>query len=216
MNSRWIKGFACVLAVFGVALLGACGKAQFQVSPAEKAVTLDNLKTAYLAESVAQARYAAYAAKADEEGYKSVAVLFRAAVASQDVLIKKRAALVVKMGGAALVPPDAKPPEVRTTRENLQAALAADIGAKNMRYMVFARQAKAVKNDGAMYSFKGAVASESEYVKFFKLAMADLDGWKAEGKTFAVCTVCSFPILGAPPATCPVCQSPREKFTVIK
>jgi len=67
-----------------------------------------------------------------------------------------------------------------------------------------------------MHAFLGPVAAETEYVKYFKQALADLDGGRTEGKVFAVCTVCSCPVLGAPPATCPVCQSPREKFTVVK
>ena len=41
--------------------------------------TLDNLQAAYNGESNASAKYAAFAKKADEEGYGQVASLFRAA-----------------------------------------------------------------------------------------------------------------------------------------
>jgi len=198
--------------------------AEPSAKPAEKpaigapaaASTLDNTKTACLAEMAAKARYEAFAAKAAAEGYKSVAVLFRATAASQEILIKKRAAAIAKMGGEAPAFKLATKPEVKSTKENLEAALAADIGEKNTKYAAFAKQAEADKNTGAVYAFKGAVAAETEYVKFFKQALADLSGWKAEGKTFSVCEVCSFLVMGSPPATCPVCAAPREKFIRIK
>ena len=41
--------------------------------------TLDNLQAAFEGESNAAAKYSAYAVKADAEGYKGAAVLFRAA-----------------------------------------------------------------------------------------------------------------------------------------
>ena len=223
MNSRRI-GFTGVLAILCVGLAGVCIAADAVVSQppqsAEKpavaaTTTLDNIKTAYLAEFTAQIRYEAFAAKATQEGYKSVAVLFRATAASQEVLVKKHAAALKKWGG---LPPMVRKlqPAVGSTKENLEAALAADIGPKNTQYAAFAKQAEADKNTAAVYAFKGAIAAETEYVKFFQQALADLDGWKAEGKTFAVCEICSFLVMGPPPATCPVCSAPREKFTIVK
>lgn len=228
MNSRWNIGFAGTFAVLAIGLVGVNTAADVAVVPqspqptdkpgvvAQAATTPDNITTAYLAESASKARYEAFAARATDEGYKSVAVLFRATAASQDVLIKKHAAMIQKLSGGLPVVKVAAAPVVKSTRENLEAALAADIGEKNTRYAAFSRQAEADKNVAAVYGFKGAVAAEIEYVKFFKLALSDLDGWKAEGKSFAVCEVCSFLVMGPPPATCPVCSAPREKFSIIK
>ena len=225
MNRREFNGFTGVAVALSIGFSGMCYAADVVASrpaqlvaekPAIAAVTTaDNIQTAYLAEMQAKARYNAFAVKADAEGYKAVAVLFRATAASQDVLIKKHAGMLQKLVRSV---PDQllMAPEVKSTKENLEAALAADIGPKNTRYAAFAKQAEADKNTGAMYGFKGAIAAETEYVKYFKLALADLNGWKAEGKTFAVCEVCSFLVMGPPPATCPVCSAPREKFTVIK
>ena len=225
MNCRGINKFTGAVAVLCVGFAGMCAAAdEASAKPAEKpaisapaaVATVDNLKAAYLTSSAAKQQYIAFAAKARAEGYKSVEVLFHATIVSQGVMIKKYAVAIRKLNGTV---PDFKEgalPAVKSTKENLEAALAADIGEKNTRYADFAKQAEAEKNTGAMYAFKGAVAAETEYAKFFKQALAELDGWKAEGKTFAVCEVCSFLVMGPPPATCPVCSAPKDKFAVIK
>ena len=66
----WIALFAVVAGCMQSAILAADG------GPA--LVTLDRLQAAYRAENIAQERYLAFAAKADEEGYKQAASLFRA------------------------------------------------------------------------------------------------------------------------------------------
>ena len=47
--------------------------------------TDENLKAAFAGESQANRKYLAFAKKAEEEGYKNVAKLFRAAAASETV-----------------------------------------------------------------------------------------------------------------------------------
>lgn len=226
MKTRTNNMLACVSAVLAVGLAGAClgdidsvGKATTSTPEkpvvADKAVTLANEASAYVLEQSNRARFDAYAAKAAEEGYKSVATLFRALSASQEVLIKKRAGIIKTLGGAA---PEVKlaAPVVKSTKENLEAVVALNIGPQNTMYADFARQAEAAKVVPAVYSFKGALAAEAEYVKFCKQALAELDGWKAEGKAFAVCQVCAYPVMGNPPAVCPICSAPQEKFAIIK
>jgi rubrerythrin len=52
---------------------------------AAKPETMQNLKAAYSAESNAQARYLAFAEKADAEGYGAAASLFRAAARARQI-----------------------------------------------------------------------------------------------------------------------------------
>ena len=47
--------------------------------------TLENLQTAFNGESNANARYLAFATKADQEGYGGVASLFRAAARAEEI-----------------------------------------------------------------------------------------------------------------------------------
>ena len=233
MNSRKLHASAFLILIAGVAgmsLVAGCGAPEKAgktegKTPTPKATekiaiqapaTLGNLLAAYKLEVAAKARYDAFAIKADAEGYTGVAALFRATAVSQDVLIKKRIDLVKKLSGQE--PPGIRiePPAVQSTKENLALAAAAAIGGKNLLYPDFAKQAEVEKNTPAVYAFKGAMAAETEYVKYFQQALADLNGWKAEGKTFAVCEVCSFLVMGAPPAACPICAAPREKFRIVK
>ena len=55
------------------------------VAAAPRRSTLDNLQAAFNGESNANARYLAFAKKADEEGYGQVASLFRAAARAEEI-----------------------------------------------------------------------------------------------------------------------------------
>ena len=226
MNCRWMNGVGVRLIVWGGVLLavraGAETTAPVAENPATKteavtnaATTVDNLKVAYLGEVRAKADYEAFAAKAQEEGYRSVAVLFVAAAASENIHLAKHAKEIVKLGAAVPVVDDLKRIP-RSTKENLESALAGEIARRETIYPGFAKQAGAEMNTAVVYSFKGALAAGAEHAKFFRQALGDLNAWKEPGKSFAVCTVCGFTVMGKPPAICPVCSQPREKFTIYK
>ena len=215
---------ACAIGLAAVAglVVTACSKAKPPEArkPASAAVaatasTLDNLQVAMARAANAVMRYNAFATRADEEGYKSVAALFRAAAASEAVHARKLGAATAKMGATPKTVAVAIP-DVRSTKENLEAALKGEIAENEATYPAFAKQAEADKNQGALYSFKGALAAEAEHAKLIRQALADLDGWKAPGKVFAVCDVCGYTLLGEPPPTCPVCQAPKDKFVVVR
>jgi rubrerythrin len=199
--------------VAGIVVLLFAGLAGTLMAAENKeTATLANLQTAYSGESNAKARYEAFAAKADEEGYKSVAVLFRAAAESEAIHAKNFATRIKKMGAEPKM--TAAEPDVKSTKENLEASLKGEVSAAESMYPNFIQQADADKDSGAAMGFKGAHAAEVEYGKFFKTALDGLDEWKALGKEFAVCQVCGFTVMGQPPMTCPVCSAPKEKFKV--
>lgn len=175
--------------------------------------TLDNLMTAYNGESNAKVRYEAFAVKADAEGYKGVASLFRAAAYSEGIHQKKHAAAIKALGGKAKA--DIKTPEVKSTLENLQAAMKGEDAENKVMYPEFIKQAEVDKNTKALYSFKGAMAAEAEHFKMFSDAAKNLEGWKAE-KAFLVCTVCGYTTTDMAIKVCPVCSEPRSKFVEVK
>ena len=175
--------------------------------------TLDNLMTAYNGESNAKVRYEAFAVKADAEGYKGVASLFRAAAYSEGIHQKKHAAAIKALGGEAKA--DIKTPEVKTTLENLQAAIKGEGEENKVMYPEFIKQAEKDKNMKAMYSFKGAMESEAGHFQMFSEATKNLNGWKAE-KVFLVCTVCGYTTTDLAIKVCPVCSEPRSKFVEVK
>jgi len=173
-----------------------------------------NLQKAHNGELNAKVRYLEFAVKADEEGYKSVAALFRAAADSEAIHAKNFAETIVKLG--AVPKTEMEKPVVKSTKENLEAAVKGETAEKDTIYPDFAKQAGEAKQAGAAMNFKAAMAAEAEHAKFYQQALDKMDDWKAAGKEFAVCQVCGYTVMGEPPLKCVICASPREKFKVIK
>lgn len=199
---------AVALACMGLASLSMAAEATGKTS-------LDNLQTAFNGESNAKARYEAFAAKATEEGYNSVATLFRAAAASEAIHAQKHAAAIQKLGAEPQATVAA--PEVKSTAENIAAALSGENMEKQTMYPAFVAQAQAEGNTQAMYSFKGAMAAEAEHALLFAQALSELDAWKPAGKAFYVCQVCGYTqVNDLAVVKCIVCAAPRGKFTIFQ
>ncbi len=181
---------------------------------AAETTTAGNLKAAHQASLDAKARYEAFAARAAEEGYKSAAALFRAAARSEDIHVAKYAAALKDAGVEARA--EAAKPEVKTTKENVEAAIKAKTDAKDAVLPGCVKQAEADKQKKAAMFFKGAIASDGEYVKLLGEARDNLDGWRAGDKEFLVCTVCSYVMTDSNVKQCPICAAPREKFESFK
>jgi rubrerythrin len=176
--------------------------------------TLENMQIAFNGESNAKAKYEAFAAKADEEGYKSVAVLFRAAAKSEGIHAAKHENAIKKSGGEAKA--TIEKVEVKSTKENLEAALKGEVAEKESMYPEMIKKAEADKNTAAMYSFKGALAAEKMHAQYYEQALKELDSWKEAGKEFIVCQVCGYTTMDQKLQKCPVCQAPRSKFDLVK
>ncbi len=211
MMKRWMIGMLGIATLLGI--VGGCGKPT-AAPGASPAATLANLQSAYNGESNASARYEAFAVKADGEGYKTVASLFRATARSEAIHAKKHAAMIVKAGAVPKYSPEA--PEVKATKENLEAAVKGETGEKDSMYPEFIKQAEADKNGGAALTFKGAMASEASHAELFKTALAGLESWKAGDKEFYVCLVCGYTTMDSALVKCPICAAPREKFETVK
>ena len=177
------------------------------------ATTLENLQAAFDGESNAKARYEAFAVKADAEGYLGAAGLFRAAAFSESLHAAKHAKAIEALG--AVPKADVKAAAVKTTRENLKAAMKGESYEAKTMYPGFIKKAEADKNQQAAMSFKGAMATEKAHAKLFSKASADLNGWKAV-KKFIVCQTCGYTTDDLTLKTCPVCSQPREQFKEIQ
>jgi rubrerythrin len=174
-----------------------------------KGTTLENLNSAFNGESNANARYIAFAAKAESEGYLGAAALFRAAAAAEKVHFTHLAKVIVGMGGTPVS--EIKAPDVKSTRENLQAALAGEAYERDTMYPAFLAQAKAEKNKAAARTFNLALQAEAQHAKLYTRALGDLESMKI-AQAFFVCPECGFTDNPAPDPKCPVCGVPREKF----
>ena len=90
----------------------------------EQTATVTNLLAAYEGESNAHSKYILFAAKADAEGWLGAASLFRAAARAEEIHAKNHARVLKQL--CAEPKRQISPSEVKSTLENLKAALAGE------------------------------------------------------------------------------------------
>lgn len=187
-----------------------------QAAPAAvpASTTLENLQAAYNGESNANAKYLAFAKKADEEGYGKVASLFRAAARAEEIHVINHAKVIRAFGADPKA--DIKPVEVGTTAENLKAAIAGETYERDTMYPEFIAESKKSRSDQATRTFNFALAAEAEHAKLYTEALANLEKWKGDAMNFYVCPMCGFTTPDANLKICPVDYTKFEKFEVIK
>ncbi len=176
--------------------------------------TKDNLLTAFNGESNAHARYVAFAKKADEEGYGKVASLFRAAAKAEEIHAANHAAVLKKLGVDAK--PDLKAPDVKSTRENLKAAIEGETYERDKMYPEFLAQARKERARDAIETFNHAKTAEAEHAKLYTASLAGLD--KAKGSAaepLYVCTICGYTTTKLDIEKCPACFNPKDKYVKV-
>lgn len=174
------------------------------------ATTLDNLQAAFNGESNARAKYMAFAQKADAEGFGQVASLFRAAAAAETIHAASHARVIERTGANAVA--DIKPAEVKSTAENLAAAIAGESYERDVMYPDFIKQATTDADKAAVASFQYALAAEAEHARMYEEALKDLPNRKGGKRDYWVCQFCGFTLDQAPTDRCPACHSNKEKF----
>jgi len=176
--------------------------------------TLANLMTAYNAEMNAKEKYSAYALKADNEGYKKAAQLFRAAARSEEIHSVIELKSIILLGGAPAV--DIKPAAVKTTKENLAEAIESETALVEATYPKYLEQASADNVRLASIAFGNAKPVEMNRKMLFMNALNDLEGWKKASKTgFYVCKICGNLVEALNFAACPICKAPISEFAKI-
>lgn len=160
--------------------------------------TADNLKNAFAGESQANRRYLAFAKKAESEGYKQVAKLFRAAAEAETVHAHSH--MRVAWG-------------THDTKENLQEAIAGETHEFMRMYPQMIEEAKKEGNKQALQSFEFANKVEKIHSELFQKALNNLG--KNENIDYYVCQVCGDTVEKEAPEKCPVCGAARSMFTKI-
>jgi rubrerythrin len=204
-----MKKYASVLTLMLLSVTMAGAAYALQNSPVADR-TLENFQTAFNGESNAHARYLAFAAKADQEGYGGVASLFRAAARAEEIHAMSHADQIRKLGGK----PQAKvgTPAVKSTRENLEVAIRGETYERDHMYYDFRKQAWALGNRDAVRMFNYARDAEAEHAALFMEAYSNLENMRGKGNIYYVCTVCGYTTKGLEFAKCHTCFSPRDKF----
>ena len=173
--------------------------------------TLENLQAAYNGESNAHSRYLAFAQRADQEQYGEIASLFRAAAKAESIHAANHAAVIKKLGGT----PEAKidTPAVKSTRENLQAAIQGETYERDTMYPEFLKNARSEGKREAVRTFNLALMAEAEHATLYSEALNNLANLKnTKAKDYYVCTICGFTSAKLDYSKCPSCFSHKDKF----
>ena len=199
---------------FSTLVVTALALASLPLSAATSTSTKENLLAAFQGESNARARYVAFAAKADQEGYGRVASLFRAAARAEEIHAKNHADVLKKIGVEAKA--DLKAADVKSTRENLKAALEGETYERDTMYPQFLVKARQDGNRDAIETFNMAKMAEAEHAKLYTAALAGLDAAKGSAsEPLYVCTVCGYTTTKIDFEKCPACFNPKDRYVKV-
>lgn len=161
--------------------------------------TEQNLKDAFAGESQANRKYLAFAVKAEAEGHKQVARLFRAAAEAETVHAHNH---LRELSG------------IRSTKENLNEAIAGESYEFQKMYPAMIEDAKGESVQGALRSFEYANAVEKVHAALYRRALENLGANK--DAEYHVCQVCGYTAEGHAPGECPVCKSKKQAFRKVE
>jgi rubrerythrin len=184
-------------------------------SAAECATTLDNLQAAFNGESNARACYLAFAAQAAAEGFAPIASLFRAAARAEERHAHNHSKVIGRLGAAAAAVIET--PVVKSTRENLQAAIQGETYERDVMYPNFIAKAQKDGQAEAVSTFQLALAVEAEHAQLYTEALYNLESLRGgQPVVYYVCPFCGSTTPQAGFEFCPVCSTPEEEFEEIQ
>jgi rubrerythrin len=184
------------------------------------ALIIDHLRTAYSEEANSHAQYAAFAGKADGEGWHGIASLFRAAARAEQVHAANHGRILNQLHGYE--PVQLVRFEVLTTLDNMRSALAQERRQVEMTYPCLEEHARQSGDPAVTRSFRWALETEKSHVRLFEdtldlLEREEEDSWITMPRTFYVCPVCGYSSEDANESPmCPVCNCAWKTFDRIR
>ena len=173
---------------------GAGGGGNFK-KEVDMSKTEKNLKEAFAGESQANRKYLAFAKKAEQEGFKQAAKLFRAAAEAETVHAH---AHLRELKG------------IRSTKENLEEAVDGESYEFQKMYPGMIDDARAEGAAGALRSFEFANAVEKIHAALYRKMLENLG--RTPEVDYWVCQVCGMTVEGEAPDECPVCKAKKQMF----
>lgn len=156
--------------------------------------TLENLMAAFAGESQANRKYTAYGRKAEKDGLKNVAKLFKAASDAETLHALKHFEVAGKIG---------------TNEENLKDAIAGETYEFESMYPEFIKIAEEEGNKAAVQSFTYAMKAEEVHARLYKEALENINN--TEEVFYYLCPVCGN-IEMERPERCSICGVSGDKF----
>jgi rubrerythrin len=164
--------------------------------------TDENLQTAFAGESQANRKYTAFSRKAEQEGFPNIAQLFKAAAEAETVHALSHLRTMKQVG---------------STNENLKTALEGEVYEHNKMYPEFIKKAESENRNSAKITFSYANQVEKVHADLYQRAIDAINTGKDIEKTqYFVCQTCGYTAEGEAPDTCPVCGSPKQRFTLVE
>jgi rubrerythrin len=159
--------------------------------------TEQNLKDAFAGESQANRKYLAFAQKADREGHRQAAKLFRAAAEAETVHAHSHLRTLKGVG---------------STADNLKEAIGGETYEFKSMYPPMIEDAKAEGNEAAVRTFTYANDVEKIHAELYQKALDSLDD-PQDVECYYVCSVCGYTCEDEAPEECPVCHAKKKAFT---
>lgn len=178
--------------------------------------TIGNLKAAITGETTASAKYKAFSQQAKSEGLDTIAKLFDAASQAEAIHAANHTKVLEELGEKM----DGIKPEfeVKTTAENLQAAIDGETYEFTTMYPEFIKIAQEEKADKAVKSFNWANDTEKKHKEYYAKALEAVKSGSEVNMPveYFVCPVCGNTYDKATlDAKCAFCQTAKEKFIII-
>jgi rubrerythrin len=164
--------------------------------------TDNNLKEAFAGESQANRRYTFFAEKAEKEGLKQVARLFRAAAEAETVHARNHFNAMDGVGSSL---------------DNLSAGVIGEHLEFTRMYPGFIEKAMEDQNARAQKSFEWANAVEEIHYNMYQAMVKAVKAKQAiKEEPYYVCPVCGNTVAGNAPDICPICGTPGKMFKKIE
>ncbi|MBL7206491.1 MAG: rubrerythrin family protein [Candidatus Aenigmarchaeota archaeon] len=164
--------------------------------------TEENLKAAFAGESQANRKYLAFAKKAEEEGLKQIAKLFRAAADAETVHAHNHLRV---MGG------------IKSTVENLKGAISGETYEFTDMYPKMIEDAEKDNNKEVKATFNKANPVEKIHAGLYTNALELAESGKdLEEKQILVCQICGNTVENKAPDTCQICGANKDQFKLIE
>lgn len=162
--------------------------------------TTDNLKEAFAGESQASQKYLAFARKAEADGFRNIATLFRTAAEAERIHAEGHFGAMDGIG---------------TTAENLVTAIEGETYEYTKMYPPMVKQAE-LEGHKAKRMFGYAAKAEAVHAAIYKLALeAVKKGQDLPEAKIYLCPVCGHIEFGNPPKSCPICKAKGSAYVQV-
>lgn len=156
--------------------------------------TMENLMEAFAGESQANRKYLAYAKKAEADGKRNAAKLFKAASDAETIHAQKHFEVAGK---------------IKSTVENLNDAVNGENHEYQSMYPEFLKVAQEEGNQAAVRTFMYALKAEEVHARLYKEALDNLD--QEDEVFYYLCPICGN-LEKVVPEKCFICGTSGMKF----